>query len=184
MKVGTAALIVGTGAALDLATKAWARASLDPYGPAFDFLPFVSLHLTFNEGVSFGLFAFEGDTGQAALVVVTGLLTLAMTVWAYRSQGWHRAALSLVAAGALANLIDRSTRGSVTDFLNLHFGDWHFFVFNLADIWISLEPVPKGLSDWGTRDSKGLFRPSWSERCGPQPLAGSIVARDFDMKRI
>jgi signal peptidase II len=35
-------------------------------------------------------------------------------------------------------LIDRSTRGSVTDFLNLHFGDWHFFVFNLADIWISL----------------------------------------------
>ena len=47
-----------------------------------------------------------------------------------------------------------------------------------------LEPVPKGLSDWGTRDSKGLFRPSWSERCGPQPLAGSIVARDFDMKRI
>lgn len=138
VKVGTAALIVGTGAALDLATKAWARASLDPYGPAFDFLPFVSLHLTFNEGVSFGLFAFEGDTGQAALVVVTGLLTLAMTVWAYRSQGWHRAALSLVAAGALANLIDRSTRGSVTDFLNLHFGDWHFFVFNLADIWISL----------------------------------------------
>lgn len=78
------------------------------------------------------------DTGQAALVVVTGLLTLAMTVWAYRSQGWHRAALSLVAAGALANLIDRSARGSVTDFLNLHFGDWHFFVFNLADIWISL----------------------------------------------
>jgi len=48
----------------------------------------------------------------------------------------------------------------------------------------SSEPVPKGLSDWGTRDSKGLFRPSWSERCGPQPLAGSIVARDFDMKRI
>lgn len=48
----------------------------------------------------------------------------------------------------------------------------------------ALEPVPKGLSDWGTRDSKGLFRPSWSERCGPQPLAGSIVARDFDMKRI
>lgn len=79
VQVGPAALIVAIGAALDLATKAWARASLEPYGPAFDFLPFVSLHLTFNEGVSFGLFAFEGDTGQAALVVVTGLLTLAMT---------------------------------------------------------------------------------------------------------
>ncbi|CAH5565679.1 Aminoglycoside 3'-phosphotransferase, partial (plasmid) [Escherichia coli] len=72
---------------------------------------------TFNKGVSFSLLAFEGDTSQAALVVVTGLLTLAMTVWAYRSQGWHRIALSLVVAGALANLIDRGARGSVTDFL-------------------------------------------------------------------
>lgn len=137
MRVGTAALIVATGVALDLATKAWARVSLEPYGPASDFLPFVSLHLTFNKGVSFSLLAFEGDTSQAALVVVTGLLTLAMTVWAYRSQGWYRIALSLVVAGALANLIDRGARGSVTDFLNLHFGDWHFFVFNLADVWIS-----------------------------------------------
>ncbi|MFC5387757.1 signal peptidase II [Aquamicrobium segne] len=71
VQVGPAALIVAIGAALDLATKAWARASLEPYGPAFDFLPFVSLHLTFNEGVSFGLFAFEGDTGQAALAHIS-----------------------------------------------------------------------------------------------------------------
>ncbi len=131
-------LVVATGAALDLVTKAWARASLEPYGPAFDFLPFVSLRLTFNEGVSFSLFAFEGDTGQTALLTVTGLLTLGMTIWAYRSQGWQRAALSCVVAGALANLIYRAALGSVTDFLGLHFGDWHPFVFNLADVWISI----------------------------------------------
>jgi signal peptidase II len=141
VRVGAAALIVATGAALDLATKAWARASLEAYGPVLDFLPFVSLHLTFNEGVSFSLLAFKSDMGQAALVVITGLLTLIMAIWAYRSQGWHRAALSLVVAGALANLIDRGARGSVTDFLNLHFWDWHFFVFNLADVWISLGAV-------------------------------------------
>lgn len=138
MKLGAAALVIATGAALDLATKAWARDSLQPYGDALDFLPFVSLRLTFNEGVSFSLFAFEGDIGQAALLAFTGLLTLAMAVWAYRSHGWQRAALSFVVAGAMANLIDRSGRGSVTDFLGLHFGDWHLFVFNLADVWISL----------------------------------------------
>jgi signal peptidase II len=138
LRVGAAALLIATGAALDLATKAWARASLEPYGPAFDFLPFVSLRLTFNEGVSFSLFAFEGDMGQAALIVVTGLLTLGMGIWAYRSQGWQRAALSFVVAGALANLIDRTARGSVTDFLSLHFGAWNPFVFNLADVWISI----------------------------------------------
>lgn len=61
-----------------------------------------------------------------------------MAIWGYRSQGWQRAALSFVVAGALANLIDRSSRGSVTDFLALHFGEWHPFVFNLADVWISI----------------------------------------------
>lgn len=138
MRAGVALLIVAAGVAVDLASKAWARASLEPYGPALDFLPFISLHLTFNEGVSFSLFAFEGDMGQAALIVATGLLTFAMAVWAYRSHGWQRAALSCVVAGALANLIDRAARGSVTDFLGLHVGDWHPFVFNLADVWISI----------------------------------------------
>lgn len=131
-------LVVATGVALDLATKAWARAALEPYGPGLDFLPFISLRLTFNEGVSFSLLAFEGDLGQAALLVATGLLTLVMAVWAYRSHGWQRAALSCVVAGALANLIDRGLRGSVTDFLALHFEDWNPFVFNLADVWISI----------------------------------------------
>lgn len=67
--------------------------------------------------------------------------------------------------------------------LNSQMDNRRFAKFTLSEYKAS-EPVPKGLSDWGTRDSKGLFRPSWSERCGPQPLAGSIVARDFDMKRI
>lgn len=76
MKVALAALMMATGAALDLATKAWARSSLEPYGPASDFLPFVSLRLTFNEGVSFSMLAFEGESGQALLLGATGLLTL------------------------------------------------------------------------------------------------------------
>lgn len=138
MKAWAALLVVAIGVALDLATKAWARAALEPYGPAIDFLPFISLRLTFNEGVSFSLLAFEGDLGQAALLAATGLLTLAMAVWACRSHGWQRAGLSCVVAGALANLIDRGMRGSVTDFLAMHFGDWHPFVFNLADVWISV----------------------------------------------
>ena len=49
-----------------------------------------------------------------------------------------RAAFSLVLGGALGNLIDRFTRHEVTDFLDLHFGAWHPFIFNLADVWITL----------------------------------------------
>lgn len=138
MRATAAALVIAAGAALDLAAKAWARATLEPYGPASDLLPFVSLRLTFNEGVSFSLLSFEGDAAQLALLAVTGLLTAGVAAWAFRSQGWERLGLSVIAAGALANLIDRAARGAVTDFLALHVGGWTPFVFNLADVWISL----------------------------------------------
>ena len=57
--------------------------------------------------------------------------------WRAKS-GIERLAFSLVAAGAWANLIDRAWFGVVTDFLDLHFGSWHPFIFNLADVWISI----------------------------------------------
>lgn len=138
MRAGAAAFVIVAGAALDLATKAWARAVLEPYGTPIDFLPFVSLRLSFNTGISFSMFDSEGQTSRVLLIGVTAVLTVALAVWAYRSQGWQRAALSVIVAGALSNLIDRTARGSVTDFLGLRFGDWYAFVFNLADVWISL----------------------------------------------
>lgn len=138
MRAGAAVLLIATGAALDLAAKAWARGALEPYGAPINFLPFVSLRLSFNDGVSFSLLASDGGAGRLLLIGATALLTLALAVWAFRSQGWQRAALALALAGALGNLIDRIARGSVTDFLGLHLGNWHPFVFNLADVWISL----------------------------------------------
>lgn len=141
MKAGAAALLLLSGAALDLASKAWARAALEPYGAPIDFLPFVSLRLSFNEGVSFSMFAASSEAARFLLLSLTGLLTIALGVAAYRSQGWQRVSMSVIVAGALGNLIDRAARGSVTDFLGLHFGEWYPFVFNLADVWISIGVV-------------------------------------------
>lgn len=138
VKTGACITAILIGAALDLGTKAWARANLEPYGPATDFLPLVSLRLTFNKGVSFSMLAFENGIGQALLIAATTLLTLIMAIWAYRSKGWQRAGLSMIVAGALANLTDRIIRGSVTDFFDLRFGEFPLFVFNLADVWITL----------------------------------------------
>lgn len=142
MKTLSCTIVVLAGAALDLALKAWARAGLEPYGPSTDFLPFLSLRLTFNEGISFSLFSADHGTGRLALLAVTGLLTTALAAWAYRMpHGGARAALSLAIAGASANLVDRAANGAVTDYLDLHFGDWHPFVFNLADVYITLGAV-------------------------------------------
>ena len=137
MRAVASIAVVLVGAALDLGAKAWARASLEPYGPPTGFLPLVPLRLTFNKGVSFSMFAVDGEIGKAVLIGVTGIITLVIAIWAYRSRGWQRAALSMILAGALGNLIDRSMRGAVTDFLSLRFGEWEPFVFNPADVWIS-----------------------------------------------
>ena len=137
MKMAWPILIIAFGAALDLAAKLWARASLEPYGAATEFLPFVALRLTFNHGVSFSLFSFEGETARLVLLLATAALTASFALWAFRSQGLERIAASFIVAGALANVIDRAVYGVVTDYLDLHFGAWHPFVFNLADVWIT-----------------------------------------------
>lgn len=127
---------------LDLAAKVWARSGLDPYAPPSDFLPFVSLRLTFNTGISFSFLSFDHDIGRLALLAVTGVLTIFLIVWVYRTQrGRERLALSMIIAGALANFLDRAINGTITDYLDLHFGDWNLFVFNLADVWISIGVV-------------------------------------------
>lgn len=139
MKAAWPALIIGIGATFDLAAKLWARSVLEPYDASAEFLPFIALRLTFNHGVSFSLLSFDHDGGKLALLVFTGLLTLGLVVWVYKlPHGRERLALSLVIAGALANFLDRAMNGVVTDYLDLHFGGWHPFVFNLADVWISI----------------------------------------------
>lgn len=137
MKMAWPILIIAFGAALDLAAKLWARASLESYGAATEFLPFVALRLTFNHGVSFSLLSFEGEIARLTLLLATAALTASFALWAFRSQGLERIAASSIVAGALANVIDRAVYGTVTDYLDLHFGAWHPFVFNLADVWIT-----------------------------------------------
>ena len=137
MKMAWPILIIAFGAALDLAAKLWARASLEPYGAATEFLPFVALRLTFNHGVSFSLLSFEGEIARLTLLLATAALTASFALWAFRSQGLERIAASSIVAGALANVIDRAVYVTVTDYLDLHFGAWHPFVFNLADVWIT-----------------------------------------------
>lgn len=139
MKVGLASIfLVLCGAALDIGSKTWARANLEAYGPPVEFLPLVPLRLTFNTGVSFSLFSPGSDVGRYILISVTGIIAAVIAIWLHRSRGWQRGGLSFILAGALGNLLDRTARGMVTDFLSLRIGEWEPFVFNLADVWITV----------------------------------------------
>jgi len=124
--------------ALDQAVKAWVVAFFAARGTdLLTILPVFNLVLTWNRGVSFGLFSGGGGTllfaGLAAAIV-------AALVWWLSRAGTRglQLAIGLVIGGAVGNIVDRLARGAVVDFLDFHLGALHWFAFNVADTAICL----------------------------------------------
>lgn len=116
--------------------------------------PFFNLTLGFNTGVSFGMFGEAFASRPGLLALLTLMIVVAILAWAFRARAaWERSGLSLIAGGALGNILDRWRQGAVTDFLDFHWRGWHWPAFNGADVFISLgvlmllvagfKPVPK-----------------------------------------
>jgi signal peptidase II len=118
---------------IDRAHKWW---MLDVFGMAergpVDVTPFFQLVMAWNKGVSYGLLKTHQ---QGALIAMSLLVSLVLWIWLCRT---HRpltaAAIALVVGGALSNAFDRFTYGAVADFFHFHWGDWSWYVFNVADI--------------------------------------------------
>ncbi|WP_416907884.1 MAG: signal peptidase II [Polymorphobacter sp.] len=99
-----------------------------------DVLPVFRLTFVGNVGVSMGLFGAGSEVQRWALVAVTGGIALAVAIWAAREKNrWDGAALGLVLGGAVGNIVDRVRFGYVVDFLHVFWGEWSFWVFNIAD---------------------------------------------------
>ena len=131
-----AAAVVG-----DQLTKT-AALSLLSQGTAVPVLPGFNLSLGFNTGASFGMMGGVMAGKPLLMAVLTGALTLAFAVMAFRAQhALERAGFALVVGGALGNIIDRLRQGAVTDFLDFYWRDWHWPTFNVADIAITLGAV-------------------------------------------
>ena len=92
-------------------------------------------HLTYvtNEGMAFGL---ELPGGKLILLVLTIILTIFLAVYLWNEKDGHplnKYGLALILSGAIGNLIDRAYFGKVVDFLDFMIGDFHWYVFNIAD---------------------------------------------------
>ncbi|HQU69624.1 MAG TPA: signal peptidase II [Albidovulum sp.] len=102
-------------------------------------LPGFNLTLGFNEGSSFGMFSGAMAGRPFMMVALTGVLTLAFAIMAFRARPYlERAGFALIVGGALGNIVDRIRQGAVTDFLDLYWRNWHWPTFNGADIAITL----------------------------------------------
>jgi signal peptidase II len=100
--------------------------------------PFLALVLTWNKGISYGLFQQDGDFGRWVLIAIKLAAVVLLTLWLARAHTRLTAlALGLIIGGALGNAIDRLAYGAVADFVLLHLttAAWSFnwYVFNLAD---------------------------------------------------
>lgn len=128
--------VVLTTLGVDQASKYWVlnHTSL-PEGDRIPVLPVFDLVLTWNMGISYGLFQQHESVGRWLLIGLTALATVLLSVWLWRSRDRVVAALALalIIGGAIGNLIDRVMFGGVVDFLYLHYGSFSWYVFNLAD---------------------------------------------------
>ena len=128
---------------LDQVTKRIAYESLAGHPPV-DVLPFLQWALVFNRGAAFG---FLNDAGGLQHYFFSGLamlVSLIILVWLWRAFMINKLlswGLVLVLAGAIGNLIDRLLHRYVIDFINLHYHDWYFPAFNIADMAITFGAI-------------------------------------------
>ena len=112
-----------------------------------EILPFLDFAFIWNYGISYGLFSSGSEVARWLLIG----LTLAVTAYLARAMitthgPLTRLGYGLIIGGALGNLVDRIIHGAVVDFISLHYAGYYWYVFNLADIWISFGVV---LLLWG-----------------------------------
>jgi len=100
--------------------------------------PYLNFFLIWNKGVAFGLFAANENMIYNAITVVIALIIIVILFMMWKNDNIQRYYLALVVGGALGNLYDRVVYTAVPDFIDLHFHGFHWFVFNVADIFISI----------------------------------------------
>jgi signal peptidase II len=96
--------------------------------------PFLDLIVGWNRGISYGLFQQHTELGRWALVAVSVVAGIGLSLWIRRAPNpLVAAALGLIVGGALGNVIDRFAYGAVFDFIHIHVGSFSWYVFNVAD---------------------------------------------------
>ena len=100
--------------------------------------PYLNLFLIWNKGIAFGLFSMNGSLIYSLITLIIGLIIIAILFMIWKNDNIRQYFLTLVAGGALGNVYDRIVYTAVPDFIDLHFQEFHWFVFNVADIFITI----------------------------------------------
>lgn len=99
---------------------------------------FLNLILVWNKGIGFGLLSFEGNVVYNSITFFIFIVILILFIVSVKYDQKNGYFYMIIIGGALGNLFDRIYYYSVPDFIDFHLGDFHWFVFNVADIFITI----------------------------------------------
>ena len=99
---------------------------------------YLNIVLIWNKGIAFGLFSFEESYLYNILSFIISIIVFILVIMSVKSKGFKRYSLLMIVGGALGNLHDRIFFNAVPDFIDFHVGNFHWFIFNVSDIFITL----------------------------------------------
>ena len=99
---------------------------------------YLNLSLIWNRGIAFGFFSFETNLYYNLISFLIGAIILLIIIISKKSKGVEKISFLMIIGGALGNLFDRFYYKSVIDFIDFSFQNFHWFIFNVSDIFISL----------------------------------------------
>ena len=99
---------------------------------------FLNFYLVWNTGIGFGLISLESNIYYHVITSIIVIVNLGLIYFLIKSKGIYTYLIALIIGGSLGNLFDRIYYYAVPDFIDLHIGNYHWFIFNVADIFISV----------------------------------------------
>ena len=100
--------------------------------------PYLNFYLIWNKGIAFGLFSFDSNFFYNLISSLIVMISIVVTIMIINSSGFTQYSLISILGGALGNLFDRIYYSAVPDYIDFHINDFHWFIFNVADIFITL----------------------------------------------
>ena len=99
---------------------------------------FINLHLIWNKGIAFGLFSY-GEKFEYNLLTGLIIMIISIVFWmTIKTKGLEKYGFLMILGGALGNIFDRLYYSAVPDFIDIYYKNFHWFVFNVADIFITV----------------------------------------------
>ena len=124
---------------IDRVTKLYLM-DLQTTGTNVDFyiLPFLNFYLVWNTGIGFGLLSLETNTLYHILTIIITIVNFVLIFFLLKTKGVYSYLFAFIVGGSLGNLFDRVYYYAVPDFIDIHLGSFHWYIFNVADIFITV----------------------------------------------